>query len=248
MPEHKKAELINGIVYIPSSAETPEKPGIQPLQNGDHLTIEEFERRYESMPDVKKAELINGVVYMGSPVSIEYHGSPHGSMTGWLIQYHAYTPGTQFGDNVTLKLPSGIHRPQPDDVLRIRPERGGLSRTDSKGYVVGAVELAAEVAATSANIDLHDKKNAFEQNGILEYIVWRVEDEEIDWFILKRGKYQRLAKSTDGLYKSKVFPGLWLDPKALIAGDMVKVLEIVQKGIATPEHERFVKKLQARKK
>lgn len=36
------------------------------LHNGDHLTREEFERRYEAMPDVKKVELIEGIVYMPS--------------------------------------------------------------------------------------------------------------------------------------------------------------------------------------
>ncbi|MBI3822515.1 MAG: Uma2 family endonuclease [Planctomycetes bacterium] len=248
MPELKKAELINGIVYIPSPIDVPNHAGIRPLQNGDHLTIEEFERRYEAMPEVKKAELINGVVYMGSPVSLVNHGSPHSFLTGWLVYYHAFTPGTQTGDNATLKLPIGTHRPQPDDLLRILPEHGGRSRTDSKGYVVGGVELAAEIAASSANIDLHEKKTAYELNGILEYLVWRVEDDAIDWFILKRGSYQRLRLTGDGLYKSKVFPGLWLDPQAMITGDVARVIEIVQQGIASPEHERFVEKLRSKKK
>src|SRR6266536_1876757 len=93
MPELKKAELINGVVHIPSPFTGPNEAGIPPLQNGDHLTVEEFERRYEAMPDVKKAELINGVVYMGSPVSMQYHGAPHTSMTTWLGYYKAHTPG-----------------------------------------------------------------------------------------------------------------------------------------------------------
>jgi hypothetical protein len=133
-------------------------------------------------------------------------------------------------------------------MLRIRPEYGGKSRTDDKGYVVGGVELVAETAASSATFDLHEKKSTYEANGVREYIVWRVLDEAIDWFILKRSKYQRLALSKDGLYMSKVFPGLWLDPKAMIAHDLAKVLEVVQRGIASPEHKRFVAKLQARKK
>ena len=50
---------------------------IPPLRNGDHLTREEFERRYSAMPELKRAELIEGVVYMPSPVRIDEHGSPH---------------------------------------------------------------------------------------------------------------------------------------------------------------------------
>jgi hypothetical protein len=35
---------------------------IPPLQNGDRLTRDEFERRYHAMPQLKHAELIEGVV------------------------------------------------------------------------------------------------------------------------------------------------------------------------------------------
>src|SRR4051812_13280510 len=53
----------------------PETPLLQPLplENGDHLTRAEFERRYEAMPNVK-AELIEGVVFMASPVRHHKHG------------------------------------------------------------------------------------------------------------------------------------------------------------------------------
>jgi len=58
---------------------------IPPLQNGDRLTAEEFERRYDAMPDLKKAELINGVVYMAPPaVTLDDHGGPHFDLIGWL--------------------------------------------------------------------------------------------------------------------------------------------------------------------
>jgi hypothetical protein len=43
---------------------TTKEPRVPPLQNGDHLTFHEFERRYEAMPHVKKAELIQGVVFL----------------------------------------------------------------------------------------------------------------------------------------------------------------------------------------
>jgi hypothetical protein len=247
MPELKKAELINGVVYLPSPFTETADPAIPPLRNGDHLTVAEFERRYENMPGLKRADLINGVVYMGSPVNLDMHGEQHFDLIGWMYQYRAYTPGVQGGDNATLLLPRGMAQPQADACLRIRPDHGGRSKT-KKGYITGGVELAGEVAASSISFDLNEKLAAYEENGILEYIVWRVEDQEIDWFILKRGKYQPLAKTRNGLFKSKVFPGLWLDPKAMIAGDRVKVLEVVQRGIASPEHRRFVAKLRSRKK
>jgi len=224
------------------------KPSVvPPLQNGDRLTVVEFERRYGAMPEVKRADLINGVVYMGSPLTIDLHAEQHFDLVTWLGHYRAYSPGIQGGDNATLKLPIGMNQPQADACLRIRPEHGGRTQTKD-GYVVGGVELAAEVSASSVSFDLNEKLAAYEVNGILEYIVWRVEEKEIDWFVLKRGKYQHLPKAKDGVYKSKVFPGLWLDAEAMIKGDLIQVLEIVQKGVASPEHRRFVEKLRANKK
>ena len=220
---------------------------IPPLQDGDHLTVEEFEHRYENMPELKRADLIDGIVHFDPYMPLSRHGEGVGSLVCWLGAYRAYTPGLEGGLNPTLRLRIGVHQPQTDACLRIRPDWGGRSATKD-GFTVGGVELAGEVAANRNSIELREKLVAYEQNGVLEYIVWRMEDKEIDWFQLKRGKYQRLAKTKDGVYKSKVFPGLWLDPQALIAGDLIRVLEIVQQGIASPEHQRFVARLQAKKK
>ena len=62
------------------------EPGLStpPLENGDRLTRDEFERRYDAMPDLRKAELIQGVVYMGSPVRFGKHGEPHARLLTWL--------------------------------------------------------------------------------------------------------------------------------------------------------------------
>jgi len=45
-----------------------------PLESGDRLTRQEFERRYQAMPNIQKAELIEGVVYVASPVRATSHG------------------------------------------------------------------------------------------------------------------------------------------------------------------------------
>jgi Uma2 family endonuclease len=217
------------------------------LCNGDHLSVEEFERRYAAMPEVKKAELIEGVVYMPSPVTMDFHGSPHSALVAWLKVYSGYTPGTQSGDNVTLKLQVGENQPQPDGALRILPKYGGQSDSE-EGYVVGGIEFVGEVAASSVSYDLHEKKRAYEKNGVQEYVVWRVEDGEIDWFVLRAGKFHPLSKTPDGLFKSKVFPGLWLDEKAMLEEDIPRILEVLQQGIASPEHQRFVEKLRRKKK
>ena len=101
----------------------------------------------------------------------------------------------------------------------------------------------AEVAASSASYDLHAKLRVYRRNGVREYIVWRVLDQEIDWFVLRAGQYERMSLDTEGLCRSEVFPGLWLDPAALLRGDLATVLAVVQRGLASPEHAAFVARL-----
>jgi hypothetical protein len=226
----------------------PKAAPIPPLRNGDRLTVKEFERRYHAMPHVKKAELIEGVVFMPSPVSFERHGEPDNSLSGIAAVYKAHTPGVTGASNATLRILVGVSEVQPDACLRIRENVGGSSWIDEDRFLTGSPDWLGEVAASSTPVDLGKKLPIYEKNGVREYVVWRVDDKEIDWFILKRGKYQRLAMTKAGLYKSRALPGLWLDATAMIAGELLKVLEVLQKGIESPEHRRFVAKLRSKKK
>lgn len=221
----------------------PGRPRIPPLQNGDRLTRAEFERRYEAMPHLKKAELIEGVVYVPSPISFEHHGGPHADVVAWLVVYRAGTPGVQVGDNSSVILDDD-NEPQPDAFLRIAPAAGGQSSTTAEGgYIEGGPELVVEVAASSASYDLYDKLEVYRRYRVQEYVVWRVYDDEVDWFLLRRGRYRRLSPSAKGVYQSETFPGLWLDSAALIRGDVSTVLQVLQQGLASPEHAAFVARL-----
>ena len=171
------------------------------------------------MPPHIKAELIKGVVYLASPVSTNFHGDPHADLVGWMGIYRTYTPGVRVSDNATVLELEGDNEPQPDASLRILQAFGGRTRIDEKGYMAGAPELAAEVAASNVRLALGDKLDMYRANGTQEYIVWRVLDAAIDWFVLRGDRYERLPLSA-GIFKSEVFPGLWLDPEALMHGDM----------------------------
>jgi Uma2 family endonuclease len=229
------------------TATTPVLPPrvVPRLQNGDHLTREEFERRYDADPDLKKAELIEGVVYMASPVSYSNHGKPHFNIIGWLARYITATPGIGGGDNSSLRI-DRKNMPQPDAILLLRPEYGGQTGIDDDGYVTGVPELVVEIAASSVSYDLHVKLKLYQSQGVREYIVWRVEDKAIDWFASRKGSMETLV-IRDGIYKSKVFPGLWLDPQALIAEDHANVASVAQAGLDSPEHQKFVEKLQKKR-
>lgn len=215
-----------------------------PLENGDRLTRIEFERRYEAMPHVKKAELIEGVVYMPSPVRYQRHGRPHSLLNAWLVHYEGGTPGVATATDATTRLDMD-NEPQPDGVLFIDPAYGGQVRISDDDYIEGAPDLAVEVAASNVSIALNAKLNVYRRTGVREYIVWRVLDKEIDWFILRDGRYDRLRPDAAGVYRSEIFPGLWLDTAALLRGDVAGMLAMLQRGVASPEHAAFVEQLNA---
>ena len=210
------------------------------LENGDKLTCTEFERRYQAMPNHQKAELIAGIVYMASPLRVQAHGEPHSDIITWLGVYKAVTPGVMSADNTTVRL-DAENEPQPDALLRIKI--GGQSYISEDDYIEGAPELIVEIAASTVSYDLHQKLQVYLLHQVQEYLVWRVYDRQFDWFRLINGEYIQLESDSEGIIRSQVFPGLWLDKTALLAGNLAKVLTILQQGLLSPEHQDFVKSL-----
>jgi Uma2 family endonuclease len=214
------------------------------LENGDHLNQSEFHRRYAAMPRNVRAELIEGVVFMSSPARYKAHSRPQGFILGWFAQYMASTQGVELGDNATVIL-DGDNEFQPDAFLRLDDSVGGSSRVGKDDYIYGAPEFVVEIAASTASRDLYDKLDVYRRNGVQEYIVWRTQDNALDWFRLRAGKYDRVEPDADGILRSEVFPGLWLAVDKLLNGDLAGVLAELQKGIASAEHAAFVEKLAA---
>lgn len=207
-----------------------------PLAAGDRLTRAEFLRRWHSHPHIKNAELIGGMVFMSSPVSAR-HGDMDGDVGCWLGVYKAATPGTASGHNTTTFLLEDA--PQPDINLRLLPEYGGKSWVED-GYLRGIPELLAEVCRSSAAYDLHDKLELYQAAQVPEYVAVLLYEREIRWHVLVNGAYELMAPDANGVWRSRVFPGLWLDGRALLNGNMPQVLSRLQEGLASPEHKAFV--------
>ena len=133
--------------------------------------------------------------------------------------------------------------PQPDLALRILSEYGGQSRETADDYVEGPPELVAEVAHSTRAIDLHQKRLDYRQAGVREYLVLCIEGPELIWFGFRsRG---RIVPDGD-VCRSRVFPGLWIDATALLAGVGARQSAVLSKGLSSPEHSAFVHRLQRR--
>lgn len=212
----------------------------RPLVPGEELDQSTFHALYEAMPPGTRAELIDGVVSMPSPVSLA-HGTTIGPASYWLMHYAGATPGVQaVFDGTTILGPGG--EVQPDAMLRILPARGGRTR-DAGGFVAGGPELVVEVARSSRSIDLGPKLAAYDRAGVLEYIVRTIEPDEVYWFARGDAGLVRREPDADGLYRSSAFPGLWLDPLALLRCDTQALRDAIDRGCATADHAAFVGRL-----
>jgi Uma2 family endonuclease len=213
------------------------------LANGYRLSQPEFHRRYEQLPEDVRAELIEGLVFMSTPLSVE-HARATKAVLHWLAVYETNTPGVEALNGASLILDTD-NEFQPDCLLRLDAKVGGDSRVEER-YLHGSPELVVEVSLTSVAQDLGDKFKVYRRHGIREYVVWQLQEQRIDWFVWQDADYVPLKPNAHGLLCSRVFPGLWLDAVAMLAGGAKMVLSQLQKGLESAEHRQFLRQLAAK--
>lgn len=225
-----------------STIDRPERRTLPPLVAGERLDRATFHERYEAMPPGTRAELIGGVVYMPSPLSLE-HGGRDLDVSYWLGHYKRHTPGIRGALNATAMF-GNYGEPQPDTMLFIPEELGGQS-TIVGSFLSGPPELVVEVGRSSRRFDLGPKRSDYERVGVREYVFVGIEPDEVRWLIRRGDRFENLPPGPDGIFRSEVFPGLWLDPVAFLAGDIERVAAALELGLATPEHAAFVARMAA---
>lgn len=209
------------------------------LHSGDRMIRDEFHDRYAKTADPFRAELIGGIVYVASP-SRALHALGFTPLLTLCGLYEARTPGVETGAEATVQL-GPDSEPQPDVFVRVRPDHGGQSGTSTDGYITGAPELIVEIAHSSRAIDLHAKREDYRRYGVREYVVVCVEERRLYWFDMPADAAVQLPP--DGILRSREFPGLWIDERALFARDIPRLIAALDQGLATPEHAAFVAKL-----
>ncbi len=224
-----------------STIDEPRTRTLPPLIAGQRLDQHTFHERYKAMPPETRAELVGGVVHMPSPLRFD-HGDVNIDLSYWLGHYQRFTKGVRSSNNATIKL-DGAGEVQPDTQLRIPAELGGRTTIDEGGYIRGAPELIVEIARSSRAFDLGAKKADYERAGVLEYVVVELDPDQVHWFIRRDDRFEDLPPGPDSVYRSEIFPGLWLDPRALYSEDLDRLIEVLDQGLATPEHAAFAAQL-----
>ena len=203
------------------------------LHAGDHLDAETFLRRWEGMPELKRAELVEGRAYlMPSPVS-EMHGQPHDVVMQWIAAYRRLTPGLAGLVDTTLVIDDETVL-QPDYQLNLPQAAGGRTGRTAKGYVTGAPELVVEIAHSTESMDLHEKREIYRRAGVAEYLVWRTHEAAIDWWSNAGDAWRPIEPDGQGVRYSRVYPGLATSNEMLLAGDLGRLAEAIERACAGP--------------
>jgi Uma2 family endonuclease len=226
-------------------AEYFDEQGFPWFENGEHMDQRTFHERYLKTPPGYHAELIGGIVYVMFPLRMG-HGRSDSRFIGTFFAYCAATPGVQVQNNTTTIL-DDLSEPQPDSALLILSDYGGQTLDGDDDFTHGAPELIVEVAPSSRSIDLHAKFRDYERAGVREYVVYDASSQVIQWFLREDGRLVPLAMDADGLFRSRTFPGLWLDAASFARDDKPALLAALHQGLASPEHAAFVAELQRRK-
>jgi Uma2 family endonuclease len=204
------------------------------LEPSERMGREEFLARWEQMPDLKVAELIDGVVYLPSPVSPE-HSRKHHLLDLWTGVYAGQTVFLEVLLEGTWLMEESA--PQPDVALRIKTEYGGQSEVQK--YPTGAPEFLAEVSRSSRSYDLGPKLELYQRAGVKEYLAALMEEHRIEWRVLRQGRFQLLQPDNAGIFRSEVFPGLWLDERAFWNNNLPGLLAKLEQGLQSPEFLTF---------
>lgn len=79
-------------------------------------------------------------------------------------------------------------------------------------------------------LESHEKQDVYEMCRVKEYIVWRTEENQAEWFVLRNERYQKIG-TVDGVITSETFAGLALNVAALLEGNSCEVIETLRNAI-----------------
>ncbi len=205
------------------------------LENGDSLSQPEFHHRYGLMPELFRADLIGGVVFVSSGLHQKH--SRHRILLGTpIFLYEGCTPGVEASERATVIL-SDQDEVHPDLCVRLLPECGGQTRFSDTQDVLGGPELVVDIAASPRALEFHLKLERYRTAGVVEYVVFCLEEWKLHWFNLLLNR--EIEPEPDGIFRSRVFPGLWIDGQALLDKQPAKLLEALDHGMASPAYAQF---------
>ncbi len=169
------------------------------------LSFEDFLEQYDGI----HCEWVDGKVELMSPVS-RLHQEINGFLLVLMNLYVVeHDLGTVYNQTFMMRLPSRRSGREPD-ILFVSKEREHLIRDN---FFDGAGDFVVEIISPeSVERDRVTKLNEYEAAGIGEYWIIDGWKKEILFYQLgENGQYQQISPEPDGVYRSKMLPGFWIN-------------------------------------
>ena len=147
------------------------------------------------MPEtMERYEIIDGVLYMSPSAHVLRHqvtvGNLHFVLSGWVREHDLGKVYLSPADVVIS--PGRVVQP---DLFFIAKDR--LHIVDA--YVDGAPDLAVEVISpSSVDYDRKTKIDLYQEIGVREYWLVDPEDQSVEVFVLREGRYEQLGRFRPG--------------------------------------------------
>jgi len=184
--------------------------------------------------DGQKADLIDGVIYMASPDNVDAN-----RINGWLhtlvsVFARKRKLGEVFISRVACRL-DDHNAPEPDILFVSVKHKARIRR----GGIAGSPDAAWEIVSPdSVERDYEKKWEQYERFKIPEY--WIVDELEKKVTLLRldrQGKYRPIAPR-NGVLRSRVLKGFWLDLNWLWQDPLLDELEILEQLLAPFEEKK----------
>jgi hypothetical protein len=213
--------------------------GSSPLPHCGRMDQAEFHRRYQSYPPHQKVDLVDGEIYVAPPRSV-CHGALHCDVSYLLHLYKLATPGVAVVGHCSTILDERSEV-QPYLSVLLKEEYGGTSHANWEDYICGPAELLVQFTDELGCREMQARRAVFERAGVGEFLAVSVAERQVNWFHFPTGSL--IEPNRRGVSKSRVFPGLWLAFHLIWAEDYPAQLALLDRGLASPEHAAFVKRL-----
>jgi Uma2 family endonuclease len=135
--------------------------------------------------------------------------------------------GWLYAETFLMRLPESIRTGRIPDLLFVASEHGDRRR---RTYLDGPADLAVEIISPeSVGRDRGEKYIEYERAGIPEYWMIDPDREQAEFYELGAGGRYRLALGgREGIYRSRVLDGFWLDLEWLWADPPPKTLDVLR--------------------
>lgn len=193
----------------------------QPAPAMQKLSYKEFLIAYDGV----RAEWVDGEVIMAPPAS-----DLHQDFVDFLISIlRVYIEMRDLGwvrsAPFQMRL-AQISRGREPDILFVRKDRMHLIQLT---YLDGPADLAIEIISPESLLrDRGEKFAEYELAGVQEYWLLDPERKRADFYQLESDGRYRLASLDEGIYRSKVLQGFWLNVDWLWQNPLPKVLAVLQ--------------------